>query len=223
MMRVLLLLLVLSTFLGGSEVMLKQRFCQAKNGDYIVTESNQTFTILAIRSMTPRSLILEEITAPLKKRPSSWSEWVKAKAPGHSSWSMMEIDLQSGEVLECYSFSRSAWVQFAPSENLVASLLQLPLHSVDSKQRRRIGPPPGDGESDVRKIWHPPLVFEGKTLSKVTFDAFEAKWPADGSELAEKVITLYFDRELQFPLPYWIQVDLSHATSHVRAIDSGHN
>jgi hypothetical protein len=227
MLRLFILSFTLSlTLLFGSDILLKERLTRAKSGDYIVAESNKMITVLIVRTLTPKSLILEEITAPakhLKERPASWPEWVKAKAPGHSSWSMVEIDLGSGEIIECYSFSRASWVQLATSESLFATLIQLPLKSIQSGERRRIGPPPGSGESDFRQIWQPPLVFEGKTFPKAIFDAFETQWPQDNTDLAGKAVTLYFDSEIRFPLPYWIQVETSHAIGHFRAIDSGRN
>ena len=226
MTRFVLLLLSFAFLLSASEAPLKHRLLQAKNGDYVVAESNQLVTVLAVRSLTPQSLILEEITIPakqLKERPPSWTEWIKARAPGHSSWSMTEIDLQSGEIIECYSFSRSSWIQLGPNQNLFATLIRLPLKEINEQKRRRIGPPPAEGESDFRQIWEPPLVFQGKAVPKAPFDAFETNWPQDGSPLANQKVTLYFSRKLPFPLPYWVQIDTSHATAHFRVIDSGHN
>src|SRR5271157_1098825 len=82
----------------ASDSIVQTRLMKAQRGDYIVTESNQMISILAIRSLTPYSLILEEISAPanaLKYRPASWSEWVRERAPGHTSWSMVEINLEN--------------------------------------------------------------------------------------------------------------------------------
>ena len=212
--------------LFGSESLLKERLAKAKGGDYIVAESNKMITLLNVRSITPKTLILEEIAAPLKnlkERPGSWAEWVKNRAPGHSSWSMLEIDLESGQIVECYSFSRGTWVQLSASESLFATLIQTPLKPISQQDRRRIGPPPPPGESDFRQIWQPPLVFEGKKLEKAQFDAYEATWPRDGTELAGKTVTLYFDREIRFPIPLWIAVETAHAIGNFRAIDSGKN
>ncbi len=227
MPRFLFLLVLFSTHLFGAEILLKERLAKAKNGDYIAFESNQMITVLAVRSLNPKSLILEEIAIPVKifreNHSKSWPEWVKAKAPGHSSWSMIEIDLLSGEIVECYSFSRSSWVQLASSESVFATLLRLPLRPIENQKRHRIGPPPGEGEADFRQIWQPPLIFEGKTIPKAAFDAFEVQWPQDGTDLAGKTLTLYFDREIRFSMPYMIQIETSHAIGNFRAIDSGKN
>lgn len=218
-------LLCLSPFFGA-ESRLKERLEKAKNGDFIVTEANKMVTLLNIRSITPNTLILEEISAPLqslKKRPESWPDWVKAKAPGHTSWSMIEIDLQSGQVLECYSFTRGAWVHSSKNESLFATLIHLPMKKIDPDNRKKIGPPPLPGESDFRKIWNPPLVFEGKKLETATFEVFETTWPEDGTELSGKLVALYFDKEKRSAFPFWVQVETAHATAALRTIDSGKN
>ncbi|HSX26354.1 MAG TPA: hypothetical protein VLE89_05035 [Chlamydiales bacterium] len=216
--------LLLSSALIGKEFHLKERVEGAKAGDYVVTEANKMITLLAIRSITPHSVVLEEISAPagnLKKTPCSWSEWVKAKAPGHTSWSMIEIDLKTGQLLECYSFTRASWIQLSRQESLFATLLQLPLKPLDLDKRRRIGPPPTPGEEDHRKEWNPPLVYEGKKMDNALFEVFETVWPQDGTELAGKSVSLYFDQEKKFPLPYWIQIDTAHAVASMRTIDAG--
>lgn len=210
----------------GTDFCLKERLEKAKSGNYIVTEANKMITLLAIRSNISNTLLLEEISVPishLKKLPVSWAEWVKAKAPGHTSWSMIEIDLMNGQVLECYSFSRSAWIQISQNESFLTTLIHLPMKKIASDKRKRIGPPPLAGEPDFRKIWNPPLIFEGKKIESGNFDVFETLWPKDGTALADQRVSLYFDKEKQFPFPFWIQIDTSHATTVLKTIDSGHN
>lgn len=226
MKKLLSTLLLATSVLWSAEFCLKDRLERAKTGDYIVTETGKTITLVAIRSITPHSIVFEEISAPsqnLTKRPASWSEWIKAKAPGHSSWSMVEIDPQTGAILECYSFSSSSWVQLSSQESVLATLLQLPLEKIEEASRKKIGPPPMPGETDYRKVWAPPLTFEGKTIEGALFSVFEAEWPKDGSELATKKVAIYFDEEIHFPLPYWIQVDTTHITGNIRTIDAGKN
>lgn len=218
--------LLCSTALFGGELSLKERLRKAKSGDYIVTEANKMVTVLAIRSPSPHSIILEEISAPtlhLKTYPSSWSDWVRSKAPGHTSWSMMEVDLDSGQILECYSFSRSAWIQPSRQESIFSTLLHLSLSPVEKERRKKIGPPPMPGEEDHRQLWKPTLVYEGKKVEQADFDVFETAWPNDGSELARQTVSLYFDKEKRFPLPFWVQVETSHATAAIRTIDCGKN
>ncbi|PIS03406.1 MAG: hypothetical protein COT85_00395 [Chlamydiae bacterium CG10_big_fil_rev_8_21_14_0_10_42_34] len=210
----------------GAEIRMKDRLNGAENGDYIVTEANKMITLLAIRSITPDTLLLEEISAPtqnLKELPSSWAHWIKEKAPGHTSWSMIEIDLKNNELLECFSFSRSSWIHLSQNMSLFANLLQLPLKPLPKERQKKIGPPPMAGEPDFRKVWAPPLVFEGKKLNSPRFEVYETIWPEDGSELSQRQVTLYFDKEKRFPLPFWVQGETSHITAALRTIDSGKN
>jgi hypothetical protein len=204
----------------------KERLKKARKGDYVVTEANKMITVLSIQSHTPFSIILEEISAPvqnLKNRPASWAEWVKNKAPGHTAWSMIEINLSDNELMECYSFSRAAWLQISSQESILSTLLHLPLEKVPPEKRKKIGPPPLAEETDHRQVWNPTLIFEGKKIEKTDFNVYETKWPKDHSELSGKTVALYFDQDGNFPLPYWIQVEAAHATATMRVIDSGRN
>jgi len=219
-------LLIFCTILGGvyaSQFPLLERLETAQNGDFVVFESNKTITLLAIRSTNNHSVLLEEITAPSpKNRPASWAEWLQRNAPGHTSWSMVEVDLQEKEIVEAYSFSRASWFSGGPNDSFLATLLRLPLTPLPKEQWRRIGPAPLEGETDLRKVWTPPLVVEGKQIATGLFDAYETTWPEDNSELAGKGVQLYFDREKIIPLPCWMQIDTGHITASLRVIDSGH-
>lgn len=204
----------------------KARLKTAQNGDFIVVEASKMITLLSLRSLTLKTVVLEEISVPrhnLPKIPSSWHNWVKEHAPGHTSWSMLEIDLDTGQILECYSFSRAAWIEASQEKSLFATLLLLPLKEVSVEERKKIGSPPLEGEPDRRQIWQPPLIFEGKKIEKAKFDAFEAAWPKDHSELSGKTVSLYFDRTIGFPLPFWVQVDASYASATFQVVDSGKN
>lgn len=203
---------------------LKERLKKAKNGDFFVAEANKMISLLVVRSITSTSLILEEITVPasaLSPRPASWSEWIKKRAPGHTSWSMIEIDLHSHQLLECYSFTRSAWMQLSMQDSLIPTLLSLPLKPVAEKNLRRIGPQPMDGEADIRQAWKPPLIINGLKVQDAEFAVFEALWPRDGSQLAGNRVSIYFDRSNLTPFPAWIQIETAHASGSLRIIDAG--
>lgn len=205
---------------------LKERLTSAKPGDYIVTEANKMVSLIALRTKTAHSLILEEISIPshaIKKRPSSWIDWVRQGAKGHSSWSMLELDLETGQVLECYSFSKNAWIRLSSEESLLATLLNLPLRSLPEDERRKIGPPPMEGEADRRPIWQPPLIFEGKPVPHAEADAFTTVWPEDGSPMAGQNLVLFFDKTVKFPFPCWFQVDTAYASHVVSVLDAGKN
>ena len=211
-----------NTFAADS--ILQTRLMNAQKGDYIVTESNQMISLLAIRSLTPQSLILEEISAPanaLQNRPASWSAWVRDRAPGNTSWSMVEIDLENHQILECYSFSRSAWVQISSQGSIISTLLGLNLQPVAASEQRRIGPPPPNGEADLRKIWKPPLIEDGEHHHNASFDVYRADWPKDDSDFAGNTVSLYFDHDNRCPFPVWVQVDTAHVSASLRMIDFG--
>jgi hypothetical protein len=229
MKKLILLFLLFSSLTFAGELRLKERLEKAKCGDYVVTEANKMITLLVLRSISPQSFIIEEITAPshaLKKQPASpasWSEWIKNKAPGHTSWSMIEIDRTNGQISECYSFSRSAWIRLSNQESLFASLMNLPMKEIPQENRRKIGPPPMNGEKDHRQVWSPPLLREGKKIEKASFAVYETVWPDDGSEIAGRIVSLYFDTDKQFPFPFWIQAETTHVTATLQTIDSGKN
>jgi len=199
-------------------------FQKAHPGEYVVTEAAKIVTVIHIHSVTPDSIVFEEISAPaknLKQKKISWPEWVMQKAPGHTSWSMTEIARETGEILRCYSFSRHAYTQISSRESLISSLLERPLISVSSDERRKIGNAPMDGEGDYRKDWIPPLVFEGKKIEKPSFEVFQTTWPQDGSELEGQKLILYFDQDLKVPFPYWVELQTTHAAVQMQTIDSG--
>lgn len=211
----------------SSRITFKERITKAKNGDYFVIEANKMITLIAVRASNPHTLLIEEISAPSQNfpkqfEPGFWTEWVKKRAPGHTSWAMIEIDLHTSQILECYSFSKGAWLQLSPIESLFSTLLQLSLEPISLDKRRKIGPPPLNGEADMRQLWEPNLIFEGKKKT-TTVEAFETEWPSDGSELAGKSLSLYFGKEGQYPFPLWIQVEAAGGTAQVRTIDMGRN
>ena len=127
----LFLILSFAFFTTGNAFCLRDRVQSAKPGDYIVTEANKMITVLCIRELNDQTVLLEEISAPvqnLKKRPTSWIQWIRDKAPGHTSWSMIEIDLARSELLECYSFTKSVWIHLSQKESLFATLLLSLIH-----------------------------------------------------------------------------------------------
>lgn len=142
------------------------------------------------------------------------------KAPGHTSWTLYEIDQRSGQLVECFSYSKNGWLYLDASEQFLTRLLTLPLHPVPQQERKKIGPQPLNGEGDHRSLWTPTLVIEGKKVAKPIFEVVKTQWPDDGSRLALCSIELYFDKG--FPLPYWLEVHSPHYTFKVRTIDSGH-
>lgn len=192
-----------------------------KSGDYIVAKVGKLYTLIHLRSMDANSLVIEEISGSEGQK--SWADWVKNRAPGHSSWSILEIDLINGQIRDCFSFSKSSHLQISKNESIIATLLQLPLTRISDSNRRKIGPPPLDGEPDFRKIWNPKLIFNGKDHTSSHCDAYEAVWPNDGTDLEGHQVILYFDASHKVPFPCWIDIQTTHITGRFHVIDSGEN
>jgi hypothetical protein len=215
------LLLCCSLFFSSLQALsFKEKICQGKPGDFIVTEQGKSYTLLLIRAVDAFSLVLEEISTPL--RPPSWKEWRQQGAHGHTSWILYTIDLRKNSLKECYSVSTHSLIPLDDSEEFLTRLLGLPLLRVALEERRRIGPPPLPGETDRRTLWTPPIHFKGEKKTKPVFDVFKAKWPNDGTLLSSCTIELYFDaRNPNFPFPYWIEIKSPHYALPIRTIESG--
>jgi len=221
--RFLFLTLAFVTLGYSGQSPLLNRLKKAQNGDFVVWETNKMITLLVIRFPTERSIIFEEISAPkFNNKALGWGEWLQQGAPGHTSWAMIEIDLTQKEILEAYSFSRRGWLSTSSQECLLSTLLHLDMQPLPDEKWRRIGPPPLEGEKDLRKIWNPPLFVEGVRIKNAPFEAFETTWPEDHSELAGKTLHVYFDQKVLCPLPTWIQIETGQFSASLRAIDAGH-
>ena len=205
---------------------LQDRLVRARVGDFIVTEQDKHYSLLFVRSLTQESIVLEEVSisqAKLNLKQIDWQGWLKQKAPGHTSWTLLEIDCKTGALIECFSYSKMGWLVLDEQEQFLTRLLTLPLSPVPKTARKKIGPPPSGGELDRRSIWNPPLVVEGKKRAKPSFEVWQTKWPADGTLLSLCTLQLYFSAENPaFPFPYWLEVQSPHYTFKMRTIDSGH-
>jgi hypothetical protein len=208
-----------------SAISLKAKLLQAHPGDYIVTEQNKNYSLLAIRSVLHSTIVLEEISIPANQMDASktpWKKWVESEAPGHTSWTWYEIDLENGTLNECFSFSKQGWLVFNESEQFFTKLISLPLSKTPPDQQRRIGPPPLSGETDHRHVWYPSLIVEGKKVDKPSFEVWQGHWPKDDTMLSQCKIEMYFVRGRNaFPFPYWIDVSNPHYTYKIRVVDSG--
>lgn len=220
MKRFFLIALILTTSLLNA-FSLKDKIVNGKRGDYVVTEQAGTYTVLLIRSLTDRHLLLEEIDVPTVNHDPSkigWKQWVDQEAPGHTAWVSYLIDLEKNQLIETYSHARNAWMFAEDPNQFLARLLTLSLQKTPSDKRKRIGPPPSAGAEDHRSLWSPPVTIEGKTVDKPTITAWSGRWPSDGSIIANCEIELYFS---QFPFPYWIEVRSPHYKASMKTIDSG--
>jgi hypothetical protein len=207
----------------SAEIRLKDKVKEGKPGDYIVAEQGSHQSLLLLRAIEGNKVLFEEITIPSDERKKSslaWDEWLKNKAPGHTSWIAYEIDLEKDLLLECYSFSRQGWL--LEQNHFFTQLLSLDLEKGRDAERKKIGPPPLDGEIDRRSFWIPAKIVQGKKYRSPRFEFFVGKWPQDSSDLSGCAIETYFDLENpSFPFPYWIDIKSSHYTMRISIIDSG--
>lgn len=215
------------TIFEASHTYLQNKFQQAHAGDYIVTAQDNTYTLLLLGSVISNILLLEEVCIPSQQvdlKKINWRKWLSEKAPGHTSWTLYEIDLKKGQLIECFSYSKKGWIYLDKEEQFFAKLFTLNFSSVSDAQKKKIGPQPSPGEVDHRKLWKPALIIESKKNANPVFEVVQACWPDDNSQLALCRIDLYFDAEHpSFAFPYWIEVKSSHYSFKVRSIESGHD
>lgn len=212
----------------ASAITLKNKLSEATPHSYLVTEQSRNFTFLRIFEKKGNLLILEEVTIPeenFSSRKIGWKEWFERGAPGHTSWMLSKVNLQTGNIEEVYSCDHEAWVDVSEYSSFMATLLNLHFYPVAENERRRIGLPPGYGKPDLRPFWQPRLVVDGKSLSAVFFQSWKARWPTDGSELAKKTIEVYLPEisDAHFPtyFPYWLEVEGKIGSAKIRVVDSG--
>ncbi len=207
---------------------LQENIAKARVGDFIVTHQGKMFSVLHIRGKTETGLILEEISAPRDRIPKNkynWREWVEDNAPGHSSWVMYRLNTKSGVIESSFSYTQNSWFKIRESDNFLTALLNIPFYKISLKDRKRVGPkgfhPAGN---EMRDVWQPKMVVNGQTIENITFDAWKARWPNDGTELAGKMIEVYIPEEnTNYPsyFPYWLQISGIIGKAKIRIVESG--
>ena len=210
--------------LQSEELYLRDNLQRAQPGDYIVTSANKTLTVMHIFDKQNSIMTVEEIVVPENKSTSrlNWKEWISANAPGNTLWVMYDIDLNTGKMIRYYSFTKRNWFEIPEADNFLSKLLNLKFTMIPDKARKRIGPKPKAGP-DVRFLWQPRMVVDGRPINGVLFDAWCTRWPRDGSDLSGKSIEAYIPRDSrQYPsyFPYWLQVN-GAVKAKIKIIDSG--
>ncbi len=197
---------------------------KAQEGDYIVTLQSGNYSLLYVQACENSQLLLQEINVPdlrINPKTINWQKWIQEDAPGHTSWLLFEIDLQEGRLLESYDTGRGEWMHLQGENHLLVKLLHLSMKPLQERERRRIGPPPPDGETDHRAVWTPPQVFEN-TSGKSPTVVWRADWPSDQSPLSGCRLDLYYDtKHSDFPFPISIDIQSSHYKAHVRVVKAG--
>lgn len=208
--------LVMCSPVQAEDLILKTNLQLAKPGDYIVMSAGRTHTLLHIYSKQNQVLTIEEIAVPARKLSAKmgWKEWVRQGAPGHNSWVMYDIDLQSGQMLRYYSFTKKNWFEIPDADNFLSKLLNLKFTKIPENARKKSG----------NTLWQPRMVVEGKSIEGIPFDAWRTKWPRDNSDLSGKVIEAYLPIDSKgFPayFPYWLQINGTVGQARVHIIDAG--
>lgn len=207
----------------GLALTLADKLKKSHEGDFIVTEQDKTYSLLAIRSIYQDRLLLEEIAAPVSvlSRTPSWQTWISEGAPGHTSWIMYEIDMETCSLIEAYSFTKKGFLFLDHSQHFLSRLLSLNLRKVPDLDRKKTGPAPHADEIDRRKIWNPTVKING-IKTKIECDAWKTVWPKDDSLLSGCHLQLYFGTgQTPFELPFWIEASNGHYTHAIKTVDSG--
>lgn len=221
----LILMILYSICLWSDTLYLRENLEKAHPGDYIVTSINKNLTLMHIASKKEQQLLIEEIAVSESCRPLNWQQWINQDAPGHNHWVLYEIDLQSGQMGKYYSFTKKNWFEITEADNFLSKLLNLQFSKISDSERRKIGPAPISG-TDLRPLWQPPMIVNGKQIRGVHFEAWKTRWPRDGGDLSGKVIEVYLPKENDlYPayFPYWLKIYGTVGAARVRIVDSGNN
>ncbi|MGM0440062.1 MAG: hypothetical protein ACQEP8_02995 [Chlamydiota bacterium] len=218
------LVLCFGTLGAVDQLNLLEELKHAQQGDYFVALQDKSYLVWHVNYVSKEYLIMDEIMVPEKDFPGgSWNNWILLGADRHTSWVIYRIDLHDGGFKSCFSKTQGHWLEVSQLDAFFSKLLRLNFKPTPDKERRRIGPPPSGG-IDMRSYWQPKRVLEGQVVKGAKFGAWQAVWPADGSELAEREIEIYLpqDRTQSLAyLPYWIQVQHAFGRVVFRIIDSG--
>ncbi|MFN0065913.1 MAG: hypothetical protein ACKVOH_06725 [Chlamydiales bacterium] len=219
----LFLLCLCSTAFG--QITLKECLRNSPEGSYFVTQSENTQTFLFIRSCDQDKIIIEEVSIPAANKDDlNWKVWFEAKAPGHTLWTISQINLSSGSLEETFSFTHMGWIDRKEAHTFLSTLLNLSFYEVPEGERKKVGFPPKHGQQDKRKLWTPPHIVEGNQIEGTPFIAYYTRWPNDNSEMARHRIEIYLPKEsTDYPscFPSWIEVDAKVTQVRLRVIDSG--
>jgi hypothetical protein len=205
------LLLVVGTLFAET---MQDRLPLLKQGEEIIFDFHQSITAIGIISITDRVIKVRTATATKdilsREHFQTWLEWFNQGAPGAVSDETFLLRTDETPVDHADDTKGVRWL---------LTLLKLPLTKIPDAARRRAGPPPSEGEIDLRPLFQPKITVQGKAIDSKS-DAFSTHWPDDGSDLSSRLLILYFPRSplaLQ-TFPYWIESPSS--SYHVHVLDS---
>jgi hypothetical protein len=217
MKKLFIFLAVLLTPILSHCLSFKEKLTHGQPGDFIVIQQGKSNHLLLLRALSESTLILEQISVPENVCPENWKAWVADRAPGHTSWVAIQIDLRTNRLVDSYSYVGRITLTADDQDNFLTRLLLLSLDPIPDRDRKRIGPPPPEGEEDRRKIWKPKIVMEGQAVEQ-QIRPWAGRWPKDDTRMSGCKIVFYFSN---FSFPYWIEIQASYGSVFLRAIDSG--
>ena len=139
MKQIALFLICLPLFLWGriTPIKIEEKLVSAKAGDFIVAKQDKVSSLLVIKKISEKKLLLEEISFFQKQKNQSWQKWVENGAPGHTAWIYYEIDFSnSSKITQCYSKSRNCFLNLTEEESFFSTLMQLPLFSPTQRREK---------------------------------------------------------------------------------------
>lgn len=204
---------------------LAQTFSNAQENSFIVYAHKQTFTLTRIAKKAPPNVVIEEISAPISQKPSNWQAWLDQGAPGHTSWTLTEVDLKSKSVLSSYCLLKKMEISVKEFHSFLATLLSLKFEKVPLEKRKRLGVDGGCDDLMPRRLWQPKTPEGLATKGSLSYDAYQARWPKDGSQLSGQLVDIYFASNPSEPhvhaFPHWIEVRHAALKGSIFALCTG--
>jgi len=186
---------------------------EAKVGEYFLFSHKKNAALVIVRHVSKKEIVFHEIHAPTP--PLNVHEWLRQKAPGHTSWIEVRLDSASGAVKSAYCHLRSSWLP-KEDQKFTTTLLTLPFKKTSHEERRRCGAPTRDNPLP-RHLWEPPTP---QGLKKMPSKPYVSHWPKDGSELAGGRVEVYMLEGSA--LPTWIEVRRANLKEYIRLLATGH-
>jgi len=224
--RLFLVFLVLAFFCSQTQALeLAETFRKAPERAYVVYAHKQTFTLTRIAKKMQDRLLLEEISAPMARKPVQWQTWINQGAPGHTSWTLTEIDLSTKSVLSSYCLLKKVELNVKEFHSFLGTLLSLQFEKVPLEKRKRLGVNGGSDDLMPKRLWQPKAPDGLLVKGFLQYDAFQARWPKDGSQLSGQLIDLYFVKGSSEPyasaFPHWIEVRHAAIKGSIFALYTG--
>lgn len=171
-----------------------------QEGSLVIYELPQSIVAVQVKKRASSEVLIEVTTATkdvvARENFSSWMAWCKAGMPSASSSEELALSLERG-TLSQRGTSHIAWLY---------TLLTLDMTEVPLEERKKAGPPPMQGEQDLRRVWQPKVIVDGQKKNTESI-AYKVIWPDDGSSFAKREMILYFPvtDEAVKGFPYWIE------------------